>query len=131
MKSKWRLRLGEYPALIFSMFPLTLYGVHTLLCPWRSSILFHFSAIPVDPDRPVSYELSLPVDSCVMLSSMLVPFPSDDGRSGISPVTASRMTRSQRCFSSSDSAAKLWTDLDWERRKLAGGSVGRGLSSTQ
>ena len=49
----------------------------------------------------------------------------------MSPVTAIRITLSQRCFSSSLSAAKLWVDLDCVRRKLAGGSVGRELSSTE
>lgn len=53
------------------------------------------------------------------------------GLVGTSPVTHTRITLSQRCFSSSLSAAKLWTDFDWDRRKLAGGSAGREASSTE
>lgn len=51
--------------------------------------------------------------------------------SGISPITALRITFSQRSFTSSVSAVKQWTDLDWHRRKLVGGwSTDRWTSST-
>ncbi|KAJ8391053.1 hypothetical protein AAFF_G00096740 [Aldrovandia affinis] len=64
------------------------------------------------------------------VASAMPPSMGGDEGSGTSPVTATRITLSQRCLSSSVSAAKLWTDLDWERRKLAGRSTGRGASST-
>lgn len=80
--------------------------------------------------RQWPYVLSVAA-SCVLLSITFVLLPLICGHSGTSPVTATLITFSQRCFSSSDSAAKLCTDFDWEIRKLAGASVGRMVSSTE
>lgn len=52
------------------------------------------------------------------------------GPSGVSPVTARKMIFSHFCFSSSLSAAKLCTDLDWVSLKLWGRSALLGISST-
>lgn len=60
---------------------------------------------------PLLYFAQMPLELCSWVTSVAAPSPGRWG-SGSSPVTAIRITFSQRCFSSSLSAAKLWTDLD-------------------